>query len=67
MVKTSISASQPAIHKAANGLDCVRFMRGMLGGEGMIEGRPVSASLRRFATRKSADAAMREASISLGG
>jgi hypothetical protein len=38
----------------------------MLGGEGMIEGRPVSASLRRFATRKSADAAMREASISLG-
>src|SRR3954451_4612652 len=54
---TSISDSQPAIHKAAIVLDGVVFIGAGVRGEGS-EGGPVSATSSAFATAKSAGAAM---------
>ncbi|WP_368509136.1 hypothetical protein [Bradyrhizobium lupini] len=57
---TSISDSQPAIHRAAIVLDGVVFIGAGVRGEG-LEGRPVSATSSPFATVKSAGAAMQGA------
>jgi enamine deaminase RidA (YjgF/YER057c/UK114 family) len=57
---TSISASQPAIHKAAIVLDGVALIKASAGNvkDGNVKGWPVSATSPPFATAKSADAAM---------
>src|ERR1700704_479764 len=67
MATTNISVSQPAIHGAALGLDGLRSVNGQVrglrcsGARNMAggEGEALSATARRFATRKTADAALR--------